>query len=156
MADGSLQGYDALRARFDRLRKMDGRLMRMLLLQAEREAKQRAARRTGNLQRSIGSQVVNETTGRLFARAGYAPFVENGTGPHDITPNAKKALRWAGSTRLTGSPVKGASDVHFARRVHHPGTAPAPFLKPGAEAAITGAGLANEIHAVWSGKTEGT
>lgn len=150
---GSLQGYEALQERLKRLGHMDGRLMTLLLVQAEREAKLRARRKTGNMSRSIGHEQTSDTSGRLYARANYAGYVERGTQPHVITPRVAAVLAWPGSgmARLTGSARVGASMV-FAMRVHHPGTRPHPFIEPGAKAAIEGAGLANEVVAVWDGK----
>lgn len=51
----------------------------------------------------------------------YAEFVHGGTRAHDIRPRLKKALFWPGA----GHPVRG---------VHHPGTAPNPFLRVAFEA----------------------
>lgn len=48
----------------------------------------------------------------------YAKYLEFGTGPHDIVPRFKKALRF-----------KIGNRVIFAKRVHHPGMAPRPFLR---------------------------
>jgi hypothetical protein len=149
----TLIGYEALQARLQRLGHMDARLMDMLRMQAVREVKQRAPRKTGNLSRSIGSARVSDTEARVYARADYAASVEKGARPHDITPNAKKALRFAlgSGARLTGSPRVGAG-VIFAMVVHHPGNKPHPYLEPGVKAAIQGAGLANEVKLIWEGE----
>jgi hypothetical protein len=152
----TIQGYDALQARLKRLGHVDAPLLRLLGKAAVREAKALVPRKTGNLGRTIGSEVAGSFSVRLFAHANYAAAVEHGTKAHDIRPKTKKALRFAagaGGARLTGSPRKGA-DVVFARVVHHPGTKPHPFLLPGAQAAIEGSGLAKEIVAVWDGKSE--
>jgi hypothetical protein len=152
----TLRGYDALQARFKRLGHVDKPLLRLLGTAGVREAKARVRRKTSNLSRTIGSEVVGEFSVRLYARANYARDVEEGTRPHVIRPKNKKALRFAassGGARLSGSARKGA-DVVFARVVHHPGTKPHPFLLPGAKAAIEGSGLAKEIVAVWDGRSE--
>jgi hypothetical protein len=148
-----LVGYDALRARLERVGHCDRKLMQMLLSQSEREAKLLAPRRTGNLRRSIGSALEGDTKGKLFARADYAADVEFGTRAHDITPNAKRALRFAtgSGARLTGSPRVGAGVV-FAMRVHHPGTKPHPYLAQGARTAVKSSNLSEIIVAAWEGK----
>jgi hypothetical protein len=151
----TIQGYEALQARFKRLGTVDKPLLRMLGTAGVREAKARVPRKTGNLGRSIGSEAAGSFSVRLYAHANYAAAVEHGTKAHEIVPRTKKALRFAagaGGARLTGSPRKGA-DVIFATVVHHPGTKPHPYLLPGARAAIEGSGLAKEIVAVWNGKT---
>ncbi|MEV0584104.1 hypothetical protein [Nonomuraea sp. NPDC050310] len=51
----------------------------------------------------------------------YGLFVEVGTRPHVIRPRTPGGwLRWVGSD----------GKVHFARQVHHPGTAAQPHLRP--------------------------
>lgn len=62
--------------------------------------------------------------GRVVASAPYAAFVENGTRAHDILPRRKKVLRFV---------QNGA--VRFASAVHHPGTAPRPFMADAKERA---------------------
>ncbi len=109
-------------------------LMNRVGLQVVREAKLTVARQTGNLGRSIHVAHATPQTVTVEASANYAAFVEKGTRAHEITPRAKKALRFAvnaGGRRLSGSPRKGAA-VIFAKRVHHPGTKAQPFLEPAA------------------------
>lgn len=110
-------------------------------------AKRLCAKKTGNLARSIhigghagltgglrgstgthggtsGSDIGGNVRGTGFAeiQAGtnveYGPDVEYGTSAHEIRPVNKKALHWGGK--------KGP----FATVVHHPGTAPQPFMRP--------------------------
>lgn len=160
MADGSLQGYEALRRRIAALSGpvLGVDIMKTLAVAVVRESKLLVHRQTGNLGRSIGVSEVTATSARVAVTSGYAGYVEKGTRAHEIRPNARKALRWAASPagrRLTGSPTVaaqrgGSGGVRFARVVHHPGTKPYPFLKPGAEKAITSAGLADRIVAVWN------
>ncbi len=47
----------------------------------------------------------------------YAPFVNDGTRPHEIRPRRAQALRFVIGGRVV-----------FAKVVHHPGTRPNPFL----------------------------
>jgi hypothetical protein len=127
--------------------------MQRLGLSTVREAKLLVPRRTGNLGRSIHISSLSPQSVTVEASAGYAAFVEMGTRPHEITPRTKLALRFAaspGGARLSGTPRSGAPVV-FAKRVHHPGTRPHPYLLPGAEAAVAKSGLADEIVARWNG-----
>jgi hypothetical protein len=153
-------GLSALHARFAAISSAatSKAAMQGLALATVREAKLLVPRRTGNLGRSIHVTTVTETTAEVVASARYASFVEFGTRPHEITPNAKKALRWAASAsgrRLTGSPTKAAQrgaqgGVVFATRVHHPGTRAEPYLLPGAKKAVSAAGLLDPIVNAWN------
>jgi hypothetical protein len=174
-----LVGYDALRARLERVGHCDRKLMQMLLSQSEREAELLAPRRTGNLRRSIGSKVISDTKGQLYARAKYAEAHERGSGlygPHhakyEIKPKVKRALAFASQgmvterfgdsailkTRLTGSMTAGSmrefgnAALVVVRSVMHPGVKARPYMVPGAKAAIKGGGLEKEIVSVWEGK----
>lgn len=109
-------------------------------------AKAMAPAKTGNLRRSLhigghaglsgglrgstgthggtsGSDIGGNASGPGFAtiQAGtnveYAPDVEYGTGPHEIRPVNAKALFWRGA-------------AHPVKVVHHPGTAPRPYMRP--------------------------
>lgn len=127
------------------------KILGRLGLSTVREAKILVRRRTGNLGRSIRIKSLTATSVTVEAGARYAGFVEHGTRPHEITPRAKKALRWAASpagARLTGTPRKGAA-VIFAKRVHHPGTRAYPFLLPGARRAVTTSGVAGIVVEEW-------
>lgn len=128
------------------------KIMNRLGLSTVREAKLLVHRKTGNLGRSIHIAATTPTSVTVQAGARYAGFVEFGTHAHIITPNARKALRFAATAagrRLTGSPRKGA-DVVFATLVHHPGTRPYPFLLPGARLAVGKSGLADIIVQEWN------
>lgn len=121
-------------------------------LSTVREAKLLVHRKTGNLGRSIHVSAQTETSVTVTASVRYASFLEYGTRPHEITANARKALRFAasaGGQRLSGAPRKGAAVV-FAKRVHHPGTPPYPFLGPGAKKAVDTAGLAEAVVRIWN------
>ncbi len=80
---------------------------------------------TYGLRKSItwGAQL-GSTSAHAVVRASapYAGFVENGTKPHDITPRRAQVLRFQ---------QNGA--IRFARIVHHPGTAPRPFMAQAAD-----------------------
>ncbi len=146
-----LQGAPQLQARLHAIGKTEG-YMRLLGLAAVREQKLLVHRKTGNLGRSIHLGSVTPTHAVTIASANYAADVEFGTRAHEITPNARKALRWAaspGGARLTGTPRKGAAVV-FAKRVHHPGTRPYPYMIPGAKLAVSKAGT-NAIVEQWNG-----
>ena len=131
-------------------------LMRRLATASMGEAKLLVPKKTGNLARSIHVGTVTPTTGQVVASANYAAYVEHGTGPHEITPNARKALRWAqkgAGLRLSGNPTKAtqrAGAFVFAKKVHHPGTHEHPYLLPGAKAAVTKAGLAEQVITAWN------
>lgn len=85
--------------------------------------------RSGNTERSIRSE---EHFGYNFygvvgSSSKISLMLHKGTKPHDIKPRRtlmgrikgtnKSVLRWA-----------DGSNFHFARRVHHPGTKPDPFI----------------------------
>jgi hypothetical protein len=132
--------------------KLGKAVLTRLAMATVREAKILVPRKTSNLGRSIHATTITETEAHVVASARYAGYVEFGTRPHEITPRAKKALRFAATAagrRLTGTPRKGAAVV-FAKRVHHPGTRPHPFMRPAAEKAIRTAHLADEIVAAWN------
>lgn len=91
-------------------------------------AKQNAPVRTGNLRRSIHTEVLEST--RALARVSvgtdveYARTVEFGSGlygprhaRYPIVPRTRRALFWPGA-------------AHPVRRVMHPGVQPHPFLIP--------------------------
>lgn len=147
----SVQGYGQLQARLHALSGTgSASFMRQLGLAAVREQKllARTHRKTSNLEHSIALGPVTNTTALTIATAPYAAFVELGTRPHEITPKAKLALRWATSSsmgfRLTGRPSSAKGNVvgyAFAKLVHHPGTKPYPYMIPGAQAAIAKTGV---------------
>jgi hypothetical protein len=155
-------GYSQLQARFAAISGPVATvgLMKALGVAAVREQKLLEAkhRKTGITGASIrlgtvtASSVVTEV-------GGAGAFLEFGTRPHEITPKAAKALAWASGPaggpfrRLSGAPRKGtsSSNMTFAKRVHHPGTSPSPFMVPGAEAAISksGASIGTAIVQRW-------
>jgi hypothetical protein len=59
----------------------------------------------------------------VLARVGtavdYAPHVEFGTAPHEITPDEAEALRF-----------EVDDEIVYTKRVMHPGTPPQPFMRP--------------------------
>lgn len=149
----NIQGMTALNRRLKAISgpKATERMLQFIGLAAVANAKLEVARKTGNLGRSIHTENLTPTSIDVRASAKYAAYVEYGTRPHEITPNAKKALRFAASAsgrRLTGSPRIGASVV-FAKRVHHPGTKAQPYLIPAAKKAVKDAG-ADIIVSEWN------
>ena len=152
MAD-NIKGMTALQRRLKAISstKMTERMMATIGLAAVANAKVLVARKTGNLGRSIHTEGLTATSVWIVVGARYAAYVEHGTRPHEITPQAKKALRFAASAsgrRLSGTPRRGAAVV-FAKRVHHPGTQAQPFLIPGAKKAVADAG-ADVIVTEWN------
>lgn len=157
---GSLQGYDGVVARINAVTAPlpRQRICQRWQVATIRGAKLRVPRRTGNLGRSIHAGTVTETGAQVVASADHASYVELGTRAHDIQPKAGRigrngrpaALAWGGARRLSGSLRSGASPTSFARRVHHPGTAPHPFLRPAAEEALTSENLTDEFIVAWN------
>jgi len=88
----------------------------------QRNVRQRAPHRTGELQRSVLTQV-SYPTSMVTVESPYGEFVEDGTRPHVIEPVNKKALYW-----------KGALNPY--KRVMHPGTKPHPFFRPGVDESV--------------------
>ena len=123
------KGLPQLQRRLEAIDELGG-YMRDLALDAITEQKKRSSVKTGNLRRSIHLGRVTSTSAETIAGANYAAYVEFGTRAHEIRPRTKKVLRWK----------DGSGNVRFARRVQHPGTRKQPYMIPGAEAAIAGAG----------------
>lgn len=108
----------------------------------EADAKARVPRKTGRLFSSIQSQVSGTgvtLTGTVGTDVGYGPDVEEGTRAHDIAPLSATALMVPvaamggfGGGRLSGS-ARAGQQVAFFARVHHPGSAPHPYLVPALE-----------------------
>ena len=79
--------------------------------------------RTGYLQATWGSPgnglklaTPGDLSGKIWTNAGYAIYVHQGTAPHLIIVRTKKVL----ANTKTGQV--------FGKTVHHPGTAPNPFI----------------------------
>lgn len=178
MTEG-LGGYEELSARFSALRDGTAtrQVLGQFGLLAVQRAKERVPRKTGNLDRTIRVaeidvqaqrvRVVAGGTGRRGANqygsyasgaVGYAAYVEFGTRPHVIEPRPGRrgrngrpaALAWGGARRLSGSLRSGARPTSFARRVNHPGTRARPYLRPGAQQALSDVGLADIVVQVWN------
>jgi Bacteriophage HK97-gp10, putative tail-component len=133
------KGLPQLQRRLEAIEELGG-FMRDLALDAISEQKRRSPVRTGNLRRSIHLGRVTSTSAETIAGANYAAFVEFGTRPHEIRPRTKRVLRW-----------KNGTGYRYATRVNHPGTRAQPYMIPGAEAAIAGAGgLKNKIVDRWN------
>ena len=84
-------------------------------------AQEAAPVRTGTLRRSIHSEVKVADRIHCEVEVGtdldYGRMMEEGTRPHIIEPRTAGALWWPDA-------------LHPVRLVHHPGTAPRPFLVP--------------------------
>lgn len=76
-----------------------------------------APKDTGRLRDSLRAEVHGKVLRVGSLDVNYSTYVELGTAPHVITPRNKKALYWPGAD-------------HPVAKVNHPGTAPAPFLRP--------------------------
>lgn len=90
-------------------------------VQANVRAAARPHRRTGRLEAAVTVQPSGggiRTTVEVTA-GDVANLIVGGTRPHDIAPIGAHALRLAGARQ------------GFAARVHHPGTAPDPFVADG-------------------------
>lgn len=89
------------------------------LVQERARREHRFRTRTGMLERSIAVKL-EPTNARVFLDrnvARYSGWVHEGTAPHMIFPNKRKALRWVGPNGFV-----------FAKKVRHPGTKPDQFL----------------------------
>ena len=156
----TLIGYESLQRRLAAIKGpiLGPSIMRSLGTAAVGEAKLLVPRRTSNLGRTIHLADVTPTSAEIVASAAYAAYVEEGTRPHEITPRARKALAWAAGPaggkfrRLSGSTRTGTPQgaMTFAKRVHHPGTKPHPYLRPGAQKAIEKSHLTDTIVAAWN------
>jgi hypothetical protein len=164
----TIQGYTQLQARIAALKgpELGKAIMGSLAAAAVREQKlllyQEVTRRTGHSGQNVILGTVTATSAQTIARS-TAAYIETGTRPHEIRPRNKKALFFSPSgagTRLTGSvksAFRGSAAARakvgavFAMVVHHPGTKPHNFMVQGAQQAISKAGLADRVVAVWNG-----
>lgn len=166
----TVTGATQLEARLHAVQRAPQTMMGVLARRVVQQSKLLAPHKTGNLRRTIRVAAETKTSAIVVAGANYAGFVEHGTGPHVITPNAKKALAFAsqGITaerfgagailkfNKTGSLSAGSMRKYgnaafvVVKKVHHPGTKAQPFLLPGAEKAIAEGGLTQTIVAAWN------
>jgi hypothetical protein len=153
-------------------------IMSSLAAQAIREQKlqmyREVTRRTGHSGANVVVSTVTNTSAQTIARS-TAAYIETGTRKHDIKPKNKKALFFSGmghagpvlggngrAVRLSGSVqsrfrgaaglrrgARNGANLVFAMVVHHPGTKPHNFMVQGAKLALTKAGLADKVFAVW-------
>ena len=96
---------------------------------------------TGNLKGGFENEKIGRLKRRFFNYVEYAPDVEYGTPPHEIDPDEKKVLAFqaaAGSDISTKKLQKSKSKNTriFVKAVHHPGTKPQPYMRPGYRAAV--------------------
>lgn len=154
----SLEGADSLNKRFEALRNgtADKRLLGQFGLLAVQFAKDMVPRKTGNLGRTIRVSNVDVARQSVSVVAGgqrnvgYAAMVEFGTRPHLIVPVRARVLAWGGPRRLSGNLRSGARATSFAKRVHHPGTRPKPYLVPAGEKALREVDKAAAIIQTWN------
>jgi len=93
------------------------------LFATEASAKVGAPVDTGYLEGSISTDIDGDGLGGVVGpTANYGDDVEYGTGPHIIRPRDAQFLRFSIGGHLV-----------FAHEVHHPGTAPQPYLGPAAD-----------------------
>lgn len=106
----------------------------------EAVAKVTAPHRSYALRDSIDGKLVSSSgmsaDGEVRIDVPYAAVVVEGSRPHIIEPRRKKALRF-----------KSGGETVFAKRVHHPGTKPNPFMETAIRPA-TEAQLVNTMEAV--------
>ena len=153
----AVQGAKQLNARLEAIKKAPPVALNRLALVVVREAKLRVARKTGQTGRTIHVARRTPTVVTITA-GGAALFLEFGTRPHDIYPVRRKALRWAAQPqgrRLSGRPRVaaqrgGLGGVLFAKRVHHPGTRPQPFMRPAVDVAVRQAGFKDAVIKAWN------
>jgi hypothetical protein len=81
------------------------------------DARNYVHKRSGRLHDSLRAECHDKVLRVGSLDCNYATDVELGTSPHVILPRNKKALSWPGAD-------------HPVARVNHPGTAPAPYLRP--------------------------
>jgi len=90
-------------------------------------AQERVPVDTGHLKNTIGVDFDADLLGfEAGPTASYGAHVEYGTKPHVIRPRNARALHW----------VTPEGDEVFVTRVHHPGTAPQPYMRPAFEQAV--------------------
>jgi len=74
-------------------------------------------RRTGALEDKLQGVMLSTTSGKFFALAEHARYIDEGTPPHIIAAKGGRWLRF-----------EQAGTVMFRRVVRHPGTKPRPFV----------------------------
>ena len=168
----TLIGGAQLQARLRALQGVSGRpLLQKMVPIVVREARLAAPKKTGDLQNSIQPGAISNTQAEIIAHANYAGDVEFGTRPHEITPNAKKALAFASqgittqrfgggailkfqlSGLLTAASQRRYGNAAFVvvKSVHHPGTRANPFMATGLRKAVAASGgLAEIIVKAWN------
>ena len=117
-----------------------GKAVTELVLKIEAKAKELCPVKTGKLRASIHTVVVDWANKFVATNTSYAADVEFGTKAHDIEPRTDQALVFpvkigtkfapkgrGKNFRVEVTPVK--ADI-YRKKVHHPGTAPQPYLEP--------------------------
>jgi hypothetical protein len=159
----NIKGMKQLQSRLDSLSQPE-RFLARLQTEVTREAKARVPRKTGNLGRSIRAGYLSAHRAYVVADAGYALYVEKGTGIYGpkkrpIVPRTKKALAFhaggPGARRLSGRMTVGAdrkygsgSDLVVVKSVK--GRRATPFMEPAAHAVVEKHGLKNVAITLWN------
>lgn len=144
------KGAPQLQRRLEAIAKVSNGVLRDWQIRTVALAKIAAPKRSGHLKQSIHPGVVTQFHARVEASAPYAAFMEFGTKPHVIRPRFKKVLAWGGARRLTGTLRSGSKPTHFAMEVHHPGTAPRPFMMPAGKQAVAEMNLKAKVTVLWN------
>lgn len=99
---------------------------------------QRSGKLAGSIRALPATQEGTSIVGRVEGAGGPAwygrGFEEDGFKPHDIVPVNGKALRFAAGGGDRWFSAFGGKDIVFAKKVHHPGSPPRPFMGPALEA----------------------
>lgn len=97
------------------------RAVKRTLFAIEGDAKIFAPVDTGNLMNSISTDVdADGLGGEVGPTVNYGADIEYGTQPHIIRPKVANVLAF----------LAAGGGMVFAREVHHPGTAPQPYMGP--------------------------
>lgn len=121
-----IQGLDELISKVQAFSESASQLIQETMLDSATEnivavAKSLAPKKTGQLADSIYAEIL-ENGIAIVADKSYAPYMEFGTAPHEISARNATVLHW----------TQGGQDF-FVRSVHHPGTKPHPFMQPAIE-----------------------
>lgn len=128
------KGYDSqVSTAINQLSAYDGKarlkveeIIRKSTLAIRRGASQRAARRSGELKRSIKTRFSRTNLqGQVYTQLRYAHLIELGTKAHTIKPKTKNTAKPKKAMRFTD----GAKTV-FAKRAYVKGITAKPFLRP--------------------------
>lgn len=139
-----------MQRRLEAIAKVSNGVLRDWQVRTVALAKIAAPKRSGHLKQSIHPGRVSQFHAQVEASAPHALWMEMGTKPHIIRPRFKKVLAWGGERRLTGTLRSGSKPTNFAMEVHHPGTAPRPFLFPSGKQAVAEMNLKAKVTVLWN------